>query len=294
MKLLHIYQNTLDGMLLFYTATDFLVYFSIICTASRKHDVKLIGICPMYDHLHNLAQADSRNRVSAFVRDYTRDYSIALNTSFGNRGQIFNHTFGCAVKTGDKAIRTACSYLYNNPCEKGLCIRAEYYRWSFLAYAESANPFSERIRLNIASMPLRGALKEIDAFRKQGKNLNHALLNRLFSMLSRVEKNQLTDYIITQYNCIDYKALISLYGSYDKMCLAFASNQGSEYEINEVFEPGGHKIYPAISAALINDFGFGSVKDALRQSDDKKRDLVRQLKFMTGAQEWQLRKYFRL
>ena len=69
----------------------------------------------------------------------------------------------------------------------------------------------------------------ICCFRKQDKPLTYIILERLFRDLENREKNQLTDYIISKYNCIDYDRLISFYGSYDKMCLAFASNQGSEY-----------------------------------------------------------------
>ena len=103
----------------------------------------------------------------------------------------------------------------------------------------------------------------------------------------------MTDYIISKYNCIDYDRLISFYGSYDKMCLAFASTQGSEYDINEVFERGGHNVYPAISSTLLKGFGLKSVKDIFRMSPAGQEDLVRRLFYETSAQDWQIRKYFR-
>ena len=74
----------------------------------------------MFDHIHGLLEAESRNEVSPFVGEYTRRYSKELNLSIGAKTPAFNPEFGCAVKSGDKKIRTACSYLYNNPGEKGL------------------------------------------------------------------------------------------------------------------------------------------------------------------------------
>ena len=293
MKILHIYQNTPEGALLFYTVADFLVFFTHFCTVARKHKIKVLGVCPMFDHLHGLLEAECRKEVSQFVRDYTRLYSKDLNHSIGGKAPVFNSDFGCAVKTGDKAIRTACSYLYNNPGEKGLCSRAEEYRWTFLAYAKSDHPFSEKIVLKKASQPLRRALKEVSCLRKQDKALNYAILARLFEGLDSVEKNQLTDYIIVKYNCIDYDSLISFYGSYEKMCLAFASNQGKEYDINESFEPGKHLIYPSLSATLHKQFGFKNVKDIFKLSPADQEYLARQLFYATDAYDWQIRKYFR-
>lgn len=290
---LHIYQNTPERFLLFYTVSDFLVFFTIVCTCARKHGVRVLGICPMYDHLHILVLANSRKEVFEFVRDYTRQYSKELNKSIGRTGTVFTPIFGCAVKTGDKAIRTACSYHYNNPGEKKLCRRAEEYRWAFLAYAISDHPFSEKIVLNKSSRPMRRAIKMLDYFRSLDKPLTHGLLNRLFSELNNDEKNQLTDRIISKYNCIDYESLISFYGSYDKMCLAFASNQGKEYDIEEVFEPGTHLVYPTLSATIHKQFGYGEVKDVFKLSLTDQESLAYSLIRMTGAQRWQIRKFFR-
>jgi hypothetical protein len=292
-KVLHIYQNTPEGSLLFYTVADFLVYFTVFCVSARKHGITVLGTCPMFDHLHDLLEADSRKEVSSFIGDYSRQYANLFNPTINHSGMVFNPGFGCAVKSGDKSIRTACSYLYNNPGEKGLCKRPQDYRWTFLAYAVSDHPFSDRIVLSKASRPFRRALKEVDCFRKQDKPLTYIILERVFRDLENREKSQLTDYIISKYNCIDYDRLISFYGSYDKMCLAFASNQGSEYDINEVFERGGHNVYPAISSTLLKGFGLKSVKDIFRMSPADQEDLARRLFYETSAQDWQIRKYFR-
>ena len=79
-KVLHIYQNTPEGSLLFYTVADFLVYFTVFCVSARKHGITVLGTCPMFDHLHDLLEADSRKEVSRTIN---------------HSGMVFNPGFGC-------------------------------------------------------------------------------------------------------------------------------------------------------------------------------------------------------
>ena len=89
-----------------------------------------------------------------FVKEYNR---------YHNRvGPLFSECFGSAPKAGLKLLRTAIAYLFNNPVERLLCKRAQEYRWNFLAYAASDNPFSDPLVLKKASRRLRRALKEVD------------------------------------------------------------------------------------------------------------------------------------
>ncbi|MCR5518896.1 MAG: transposase, partial [Bacteroidales bacterium] len=249
---------------MFYTVIDFLVFFSIFCISAKKHEITVLGLCPMFDHLHALTRNQTKMEVRSFVQAYSSLYARELNTNLGTKGSVFHRQFGFARKKGDKAVRTAYSYLYNNPGEKRLCHRAEEYRWTFLAYAVSVHPFSEKIQLRFASGALRKALKMIDYYSSRDIYLRHSWLEKMFSPLNEKEKQQLVDYIIAKYNVIDYEALISLYGSYEKACLAFASNQGSEYDIAEEFSPESHRAYLEISQTLLKKHGLSKIKDAIR------------------------------
>ena len=289
----HIYQRTIDGYLLFYTIPDFLVFFSIVCVCSKRHKVKLLGICPMFDHTHLLAKVSYKKEVCGFVQEYSSLYARELNFSMGTDGSVFRRNYGFALKVGMKAVRDACSYHYNNPGEKKLCKRAEEYRWTFLAYANSEHPFSEKIILSLASSPLRKAMKMIKYYASKDIYLKHEWLEEMFAPLSVKEKNQLIDYIIVTYNVIDFRELLSYYGSYEMACLAFASNQGSEYDVKEEFVPGSHKPYYEISKALIVNHDFKHVKDALILPIAERVNLMYLLKDETHASWVQLRKYLR-
>ena len=289
----HIYQRTVNGYLLFYTVPDFLLFFSIVCVCARRFKIKLLGVCPMFDHTHFLAKAMERGDVSGFIQEYSSLYSREFNKTLGTEGSVFRRKFGFSLKKGMKAIKNSCSYLYNNPGEKQLCAKAEEYRWTFLAYADSDHPFSEKIRLRFASRPLRRALKMIEYYASRNIYLRHDWLEEMFEPLSTEEKNQLIDYVIVKYNVIDYRELISYYGSYGKTCLAFASNQGSEHDIEEEFVPGSHKPYLEISRLLNKKYGFTHIKDALRLPLSERVTLMYSLAYETSATHKQLEKYLR-
>ena len=293
-KVIHIYQRTRSGYLLFYNVSDFLVFFTIFCREARRYKIQVIGLCPMYDHLHVLVECSSPNRLSCFVQEYTKIYAREFNITVGERGHIFDSRFGRAEREGLKEVRSACSYLYNNPGEKGLCKRAEEYRWTFLAYAVSRNPFSEPIALSRASAKMRRALKTIDYYRRYDKPLRHKWLQAMFEGLGLEEKQQLTDYIITSYNCIDYERLLSFYdGSYEKACLAFASNQGKEFGIKEEFVPGNHRIYIQLCNLIRRRFGIDHVKDIFSLPLRERNVIVAFCRSMTNASNQQIVKFFR-
>lgn len=198
---------------------------------------------------------------------------------------LFKSPFGSSVKYGDKNIRTAAGYLYNNHTNKKLCERAEEIRWNFLAYAHNNNPFSESIIKERVSHTLRNALKEIDANRKTDKPLNYATLRRLYKPLGKEEKEQLTDYIISVYNAIDFAALESLYRSYEDMLYSFNANTFNEYDISEDADErtGDDRVYNRLAKQVLESGKFTSVKDILQLSDDERFRLALMLQARTGA-----------
>ena len=127
---------------------------------------------------------------SVFVKEY--------NSSIGRKGGLFRKRFGSAPKIGNKKIRTAISYLFNNPVEKYLCTSAEDYRWNFLAYSISDHPFSKMIPPRKMSRALKRAMSVVDSARESDNYLKINFLRRVFSKISDDEAEYLTDYIIVR------------------------------------------------------------------------------------------------
>ena len=285
----HIYQNSINGYLVFYSIRDILVFFTTVSVYARRHNIEVLDISIMLDHAHQLVKAPSKQSFFDFVRDYTRTF-----TKSRNEGPIFNTPFGFAAKTGDKKVKTAIAYLFNNQVEKKLCKLAEESLWNFLAYYHNSHPFSEKIIRKNASRPMRRALLEIDRVFRKGLPVNYPLLDRIALPLKPAEIRQLTDYIITKYNCIDYNKLISFFGTFDNMLLAIHSNTGSEHDIDEVYTPGSDKVYLKLIEKAATWLGYPTLKDLLSASLESRKAAQYKLVWRGWATKEQARKFLRI
>lgn len=239
----HVYQRTMSGNNLFYGYEDFLTFFTIVAVSVRSSQVKLIALTLMYNHFHSLIVAESMQQLSDFMNHACSWFARESNHFTEKTGQLLKKNFGSAPKWSDKDVRTAINYVGNNPVEKKICSRPEQYRWNFLQYAVTPNPFSEPLVLRRASKRMKRAVKEVVSMSRLNLPLKFTMILRLFKGLNNIEKEQLVDFIITEYNFIDYEAAISYYGSYPKMIEAMNSNTGSEFDIREEWDPDSDLTY---------------------------------------------------
>ncbi len=292
--LIHCYQNTLDGVLIFYTLSDYLVCFTFICTYARRYSIRIISVCFMPDHIHLCVIAPSRRRLSAFIRDYSKTYAHMHNVRFQEKGQLFNHPFGSAPKVGAKKARTLLAYIANNPVERQLTQQAEDYRWNFLAYASSDHPFSEELVVRRASIAMKKALAEIKAMAEASKPLSYNFLQRIVRTLDERETRQLVDFIVTTYSVIEYDYAIRFFDTQEKMVLAFHSNTGSEYDLNEVFVGKTDVWYNKLTKTLLKKLSVKDIRDIFRLSEDQRFNLLKMLMRETDCPPAQICKYLHL
>lgn len=269
----HIYQRTVSRFNIFYDLEDYLVYYTIFSSVSRKYEITVLGLCLMFDHIHMLVKAQNKVAMSEFVRQVTSMFAREQNTEVGRRGSLFQARFGSAPKKGHKLLRTAIAYLYNNPVEKGLCNRVEDYRWNFLAYYVSEHPFSEKIIRKSSSRSLRNAMKEVEIAESEDRHLRYGQLFRMLNKLRQEECIQLVDYIISLYNPIAYEETIDCYGSYEKMLIAVNSNTGSEYEIKEDKYKFSDTIYIQMIDVLRNVEGLRTIRKVTGADEAEKMRL---------------------
>ena len=288
----HIYQNTLDGWLIFYSKRDYLVLFSLISVAVRKYGIQIIGLCMMPDHIHILVRAENLQTLSQFVCYYSSLFARANNKTTFRRGQLFRHSFGSAMKPDDKRCRSVIAYVYNNLVEKRLADDVESGQWNFLRYARQPYPFSEKLELAGASRAMRRAVEEIKGDRKTDIPLNYNQIERICKDLNRTETAQLTDFIIQQYNCIDYEAAFSFFGSYDSFVTSCNAFTGSEYGVGEIHHKASDIIYGRITDLLRRKYAFHDIKDVFRLEEDKRKKLALAIAKETGAPLFQIAKYF--
>ena len=288
----HCYQRTVGGGVLFYSISDHLVYFTSYCVQARKHNVKVLGMCQMPDHLHDSLIVRDKEQLGAFKREQNTWFSKVQNEYCGISGPLFMHPFGSAMKTDDKKVRTNLIYVGNNPVERHLVEKAEDYRWNYLAYAVSDHPFSDKVVIRKCSSALKQAMNQVRAQFGEELPLNYYMLNRLFAPLDEVETQQLVDYIISLYNVIDYAAALEYFGGNHKRFLtALHSTTGSEYDIKEKKTGRSDVYYAQMSAMLIQEYGLGDIHEFMKMD---KKVLLAFLRGKTGATDKQIAKFLRM
>ena len=291
----HIYQRPVNGIVLFHTRRDFLVFLTIFFMVKKKHRVRILSVCPMIDHIHVVLEADTKEEMSAFVQEYTSKFVKEYNRSMDRAsGRLFPRRFGCAPKRDDKKARSAIAYSYNNAPERKLCNYAIQYQWNLLAYAKDKHPFSDPIDFTKRSNAMRKAMSTVIAFHKGGNYLGYAVLSRIFNGLSRKETLQLTDYILYTYCDVDFEKAVSYYGSMEKMILAIDSNTGSEHDIKEEWVGYTDAVYAHMGKLIRKKTGQNDLKSILKWSEKERRTLYAYLLTQSTFIERQVEKYLQL
>lgn len=229
----HVYQRTIDGVHLFYTREDCLVFFTILSVCAKSAEVQILELCLMHNHIHMIIKSETVQELSGFMDHFLSWFVHEYNTCVGRTGKLFKKNFGSAPKWEEKRLRSAIIYVGNNPVEKHFCEKALEYRWNFLAYRNSPNPFSAKIVKRQLSFEMRKALKIVDNMLALNLPLKYALLNNLMKRLSVNEVEQLTDYIVSSYSPIDYEELESHFKSFGSMIAAMDSTTGDDHDIKE-------------------------------------------------------------
>lgn len=290
----HIYQNTCSGYLLFYSVKDYLVLLSLIGIAARRYGIHILGICMMPDHIHLIVYVSDPDTFRAFVRDYTSRYTVCFNNYYNFTGSLFNTPYGGVPKYGHKKVRSAIAYLYNNPVEGHLCLKAEDFRWHFLAYADTKYPFSEKMRIDLSRWELRKALYTVKSFRRDRCPLDYPVIERITKNLSPRELQQFTDYTVRKYNPVDYSALARYYGSYSQLLTAINSNTGAEYDMEEDTFAKDYSIFLKMIRLLLHEMDAAPMKEILALPYETRQDIGRMLMRRTGASAQEVSKLLRL
>jgi len=289
----HIYQRARSGFVVFYSVKDSLVFFTIFSLTATKYKIRVLGLCLMYNHIHVLIEAENHEIVARFVQEFCSKFSKAYNAKHALKGRLFT-TFGLSNKRGDKQIRTSLAYLYNNPVEDRICKRAEEWNWSFLAYADSDHPYSEKLVLREASVGMRKAARTVRTLHAHQRPLTYKVLDDLFKSLNINEKKQLVDFIVREYSVIDFKKAINYYGSYRNMLTAFSSNTGSEYDIREPHDPYSGAAYRNMSRHLAADKRFSGIDDVLHLHADERIAYLDEMITACGVSLNHARKFLRI
>lgn len=290
----HIYQNTYSGNLIFYCTEDFLLYYTVACIYAKKYNIKVVKMCLMVNHIHLLLKCHNNESLRKYISVISSVFVKEYNKNISFKKSLFRKGFGCASKEGGKRIRSCAAYIDNNPVEKKLCMKAEDYRWNFLAYYNNKHPFSEPIVLRRVSSKIRKSINYLNYYYSEGKYLNYCAQNIIFSDLDDVEREQVVDYIINLYNVIDYTMMVKYYGSFDEYLTAVHSNTGSEYDIEEDWNKYSDAIFYKMME-VSRQMGYVGCNRKFHKMDEKElRRLVYIISNKTHADEILIARFLHL
>lgn len=290
----HIYQRSIKQFIIFYSMEDRLVYFTIFSVLARTYGIVVLALALMFDHIHFLIKASDRKTYAGFIGVVTLTFALAYNRDSGRKGPLFEKAYSNAPKRKDKDVRTCIAYNYNNSVEKKLFARAEEDRWNFLAYVDNPHPFSAPIDKKKASKKLIRSMDAATRYHKRNEYLDYPVVRALFDGLSIDEREQLLDFIITLYLPIDRERLLGFYKSYEDMVIAINANTGSEYDIDEVFDPESHQDF----ARMLEITGRSSFADDPRSiilaPVAQRRQIANTLLRLTGGSRNHVKRFLHL
>lgn len=287
-------QQTIGGVLVFYTVSDYLVFFTIFCIVAKRYGIKVLALCPMVDHIHNTVVVPDGYTLAKFVQQYTHLFAREWNGYRGRKGPLFKHRYKSSVKLGNKQVKTTINYNNNNPVERKLVSRAEDYRWNFLRYAQEEHPFSAPFKLSGKSGKFRGIVKEMHSIYESGGYLRYTELKRWGKKVGETQMQQLADYAIRLWNVIDYEEVIGYYGNYDAMLRSFHDNTGSDYDIKEDRDTYSDSVYRECSNVLLNERIVRDMMEIPGLSPNVKKAAAEILHHRTTARPRQIEKYLHL
>ena len=228
----HVFLKALEGNVLFYRTEDYIFFLTLLYSTARRYGIRIEAVCIMFNHVHIFVKPTDSDRFKSFVNDLQHRFSIIYNKEYSLSGSLMMHA-GFAPKSSRKSILSCLIYIVNNPVAGNLTSNAMGYKWNLLAYFRNSNPFSERLVKRESRFRMRRALKMVDYYSAHGKCLDYNLQERIFNGLTKSEKAQLVDYIVSKYNPVDYGSLISRFGSIESLVMAAESTIGTEYDLPE-------------------------------------------------------------
>ena len=288
-EIMHIYQRTVSGFNIFYSAEDFLIFYTIVSVYARRYDIVLLGLCQMIDHIHLLGSSRNLESMSKFISAYTSRFVKEFNRRTGRTGHLFEKEYGSAIKRETKKVRSAIAYLFNNPVEKMLCTRAEEYRWNYLEYygEVSLKPLRQ------CSWKLQKSIKIIQERFSSGQYLKYNLIEMIFKGLDKIEAEDLTARIIKLYFPFDVKKVTGYYKSYADMLTAINSNTGSEHDIMEHSYSKTDVPYREMMVILKRE-GITDIRSVIMWREEDKKRIASLLKSRTSATHRQIRKFLHM
>ncbi len=86
----HIFQRARNGFVVFYNVKDSLFFITSFCIIARRHGVKVLALCLMYNHVHILLDTDDKESIRLFIKELMSYFCKSYNRRYGLSGVLFD------------------------------------------------------------------------------------------------------------------------------------------------------------------------------------------------------------
>jgi hypothetical protein len=192
--------------------------------------------------------------MESFLNALCSVYARKYNRRYGRKGKLFKKPYGSAPKYGND-VYDCMIYIYNNPIPKKAAETAIAYRWNFLAYMDSRNPFSNQVSHFSVPVSIKQRLSMVERIHSSGQYIDYAVLDTLKESMSDEQYKQILDHIVSVYNVIDYRLIQSKWKTKESLSEILGLVKGSEYDVNEDSSREDYRNYEKMNV-LVSRAGF--------------------------------------
>ena len=124
----HLNANAVDGMQLYRTEEDRLVFFELFADQAARSDWTVLEYSLMTTHFHTVIRLQNESLSSGFQRMQSI-YARGYNKRHDRRGVVWQRRFYDSIIESNRHFFEAIRYVALNAPRAGMCERAEDYRW---------------------------------------------------------------------------------------------------------------------------------------------------------------------
>ncbi len=125
----HVNANALEGMPLYRTEADRLVFLDLFADQAERSDWTVLSYVLMTTHFHSVIQLQKATLSSGFQRMQSM-YARLYNARHDRRGVVWQRRFHDELIDSERHLYEAIRYVALNPLRAAMCERAEDWPWS--------------------------------------------------------------------------------------------------------------------------------------------------------------------
>ena len=135
----HVMLRGVNRDAIFIEDSDSEMFLRALSQAKESSGCLVFAYCLMSNHAH-LVLRSGEEPIGTVVKRLGVRYAAWFNRKYGRVGHLFQDRFRSVPVDDDAHLVTLLRYVWNNPVEAGLVVRAEDYRWSSCGLVGSPTP----------------------------------------------------------------------------------------------------------------------------------------------------------